>query len=205
MAKYVVFDFDGTIADTFTVVEEIAHQMLAKYAITMDSHEAKTLGLQGAILKSKFPKWKIPEALQELRQKINLRIKENVTLFPEMGEVLRELSKNYRLGIVSSNSGENIAAFLANNGISELFTFIYSDSSLFGKHVVLKRLCKKYGIDYSNIVYVGDEDRDIQAAGKLGIKVIAVTWGYNFEELLRKENPDFLIESPSQILPILNT
>jgi phosphoglycolate phosphatase-like HAD superfamily hydrolase len=56
----------------------------------------------------------------------------------------------------------------------------------------------------NDITYIGDEDRDIIAAKRLGVGVIAVSWGYNYKELLIKEKPDYLIDLPVKILEILN-
>ncbi len=199
--KYLVFDFDGTIADTLPVVEELGREILKKYtAETIDTELARKIGLKRVIMKVKIPKWAVPKAFLELKQKLNQRIGTDVRLFPGMHEVLKELASGYTLGIVSSNSGENVKLFLANNKITELFRFIHCDSSIFGKHIVLKHLCKEYKMDPADMVYIGDEDRDIQAAKKLKIPVIAVAWGYNAPELLTKEQPDYLIDSPDQIL-----
>ncbi len=201
--KYLIFDFDGTIADTLKVVEEMGHNILKRYGIKVDSQEARRIGLRRTIIKSKFPKWEIPYALSELRRELNQRIAEEVKLFPEMKSVLKELKQRYDLGIVSSNSGENIRLFLSRNGVLDLFSFIHSDSSLFGKHIVLKRLCKANNIQFTNSVYIGDEDRDIQAANKTRIPVIAVTWGYNTRENLKKEKPIYIVDNVKQLLEII--
>ena len=88
--------------------------------------------------------------------------------------------------------------------IENLFEFVYSESSLFGKHVVLKRMCSKQNIDPLEVVYVGDEDRDIIAAKKVKIKIIAVTWGFNSKAKLSKEKPDYLVDLPMQIIEVIS-
>jgi phosphoglycolate phosphatase len=198
--KYIVFDFDGTIADTFAVVEEIGNNILQRYGIKVNAQEAKQIGLRRTIIKSKFPKWEIPKVLSDLRKQLNKRIAEEVKLFPDMDSILKDLKKRYDLGIVSSNSGENIQLFLSRNGVLDLFSFVHSDSSLFGKHIVLKRLCGVKNIKFTEIVYIGDEDRDVQAANRLRIPIIAVTWGYNTGDNLIKEKPTYIADSPRQIL-----
>jgi phosphoglycolate phosphatase-like HAD superfamily hydrolase len=50
---------------------------------------------------------------------------------------------------------------------------------------------------------VCDEVRDIEAAKKSGIKSIAVAWGYNTKDALIKENPDFLVNSPDELINII--
>jgi len=117
---------------------------------------------------------------------------------------LNNLSKKYDLGIISSNSESNIKSFLDKHNLTSLFSYIHTDSSLFGKHTILKKFCRKFKIEYSNVIYIGDEDRDILAAKKMKIKVVSVTWGYNDKSLLEKEKPDYLVEAPKQILDICN-
>jgi phosphoglycolate phosphatase len=117
--------------------------------------------------------------------------------------LLYSLKSNYKIGIVSSNSKDIIIDTLKKDNIENLFEFVYSESSLFGKHLVLKKMCKKHNINPLDVIYVGDEDRDIIAAKKAGIKNIAVTWGFNSKEKLSRENPDYLVDSPMQILEVL--
>ena len=204
MKKFIIFDFDGTIADTFSVVEEIANEYVKKYSIKLDPKEARVLGLKKVLIKSKFPIWKIPAILPSVKKRIGLRLKNDVNLFKGMKNVLKQLSKKYHLGIVSTNSKESIMIFLTKYKISSLFKFVHSDSSLFGKHIVLKRSFKKYHLTYNDVVYVGDEDRDIQAAKKSHIKIIAVSWGYNSKSLLLKNSPDYIADNPKQLLKILS-
>jgi phosphoglycolate phosphatase-like HAD superfamily hydrolase len=55
------------------------------------------------------------------------------------------------------------------------------------------------------VIYVGDETRDIEASKKINIKVIAVSWGFNSGEVLAKHNPDFLIHKPSELIEVLRS
>ena len=60
-------------------------------------------------------------------------------------------------------------------------------------------LIKEYKLNLEEVIYIGDEDRDIIAAKRVGVKVIAVTWGYNSKEKLMKEKPDCLVSSPKEL------
>lgn len=133
-----------------------------------------------------------------------MKNKEDVKLFPDVLETLRVLSKSYKLGIVSSNSKENIIQNLKKHDVHNLFDFVNSNSSIFGKQRVLKKMCAEYQINPSEVIYVGDEDRDIVAAKKIKIKNIAVTWGYNSEKKLKETNPDYIVNSPKEIIEIIS-
>ncbi len=49
---------------------------------------------------------------------------------------------------------------------------------------------------------MGDETRDIEAAKKSKIKIVAVTWGFNSSNVLAQHQPDFLIDIPQQLTEI---
>jgi phosphoglycolate phosphatase len=204
--KYVVFDFDGTLADTFPFLVDYLNQMAKKYSRKIDINNIKNKGLEhfiGEVKKTGMPSWKIPFFISDMKKRLNTKIQKEVVIFPYISNTIIKLKENYILGIVSSNSEENIKIFLKRNNLDKFFKFIYSDSSLFGKHKVLKKMCSKYGIQPDQVIYIGDENRDITAAKKLGIKVIAVSWGYNSKKLLRSCNPDYLIDSPEDLFRIL--
>jgi phosphoglycolate phosphatase-like HAD superfamily hydrolase len=89
--------------------------------------------------------------------------------------------------------------------MQDLFSFIYSETSLFSKDKSIRKLMKQNNLNLDEILYVGDETRDIEASKKIHIKVIAVTWGFNSGEVLAKHNPDFLIQQPSELIEILGS
>ena len=204
MIKYIVFDFDGTLADTFEVIKNIA---LNEYGHEyggddIDFELFKNEGTKSFLKKMNIPLWKLPE--MALRVTSKLRNSKNIKLFPGIIDVLSNLTaNNYKLGILSSNSKENIIDTLKKHHIENLFEFVYSDSSLFGKHLVLKKMCRIHNINPLDVIYIGDEDRDIVAAKKVKIKNIAVTWGFNSKEKLCKALPDYLADNPMQILEII--
>ncbi|HTN67825.1 MAG TPA: HAD-IA family hydrolase [Dysgonamonadaceae bacterium] len=200
MNKQIIFDFDGTLVDTFDVIKKIAINEYGEYDI--DFELFKQEGARSLLKKANIPRRKLPGMILNVTSK--LKKSENIKLFPGVVDMLYSLKSNYKIGIVSSNSKDIIIDTLKKQNIENLFKFVYSESSLFGKHLVLKRMCNKHNINPLDAIYVGDEDRDIIAAKKAGIKMIAVTWGFNSREKLSRENPDYLVDSPMQILEVLS-
>lgn len=199
MINYIVFDFDGTLADTFDVIKNIAMQEYSEYDIDLELFKSE--GAKGLLKMLGIPRWKIPGMILNVTSK--LRNSKEIKLFPGIVELLNQLKKDYKIGIVSSNSQEIIYDTLREYELDDLFEFVYSESSLFGKHLVLKKMCSKYKIDPDDVMYVRDEDRDIVAAKKANIKTIAVTWGFNSREKLSRETPDYLVDSPMEFLEVL--
>ena len=204
MAKYIIFDFDGTVADTYrdtlVIANEIKKEQGGKIKIKLE--EVREYGIKRLIKESGLPVWKIARFIHQAQSR--LKEKNDLKLFPEMPELFKELARKYKMGIVSSNDEEIIRKVLQKYQVENLFEFIYSDSSLFGKHLVLKKMRRKHRLDREEIVYVGDEDRDVSAAKKDGIKIIAVTWGFNSEKRLQQENPDYLASSVKELLGIIS-
>jgi phosphoglycolate phosphatase len=196
MIKYIVFDFDGTLADTFEIMKEIAISEFEDIS-DKDFELLRDEGIKGMIKRKNIHILDLPRLV--LRCTSKMKDNNNVKLFPEVLESVRTLSESYKLGIVSSNSEENITKILKKHNVQNLFDFILSKSSIFGKDKVLKTMCAKYQISPSEVVYIGDEDRDIIAAKKIKIKNIAVTWGYNSEKKLKEVNPDYIVNTPRDI------
>ena len=118
-----------------------------------------------------------------------------------MREALEELKmQGYRLGIITSNDRENVTLFLEKNRLKELFEFIYSGATIFGKSRVINRFLKQANLAPEEVIYVGDETCDIEAAKRSKIKMIAVSWGFNSKTVLAEHNPDFLIHHPHQLI-----
>ena len=106
------------------------------------------------------------------------------------------------MGIVTSNGQKNVKVFVENNNLN-IFDYIFCDTSIFGKEKVLKKFLEQYSIAKENVMYIGDEIRDIQACQNVGIKIISVAWGFNSKEGLSKSNPDFLVNSSAELLELL--
>ncbi len=204
---FLIFDFDGTLAQTFEAILEILRPMAKDVGLgeisNKDIREFRERGSRQMIKELKIPLFKIPGVSKKVKEKLN---KDMTNLDSPLGlnKVLKELKKRkYRLGILTSNSKDNVKKFLQKNGL-DLFEFIYSDSSLFGKDRVLKKLLKAFNLKPEEVVYFGDEIRDVQAALKLNIKMVAVSWGFNTKKALKKYKPASLIEKPAEILTLFS-
>jgi phosphoglycolate phosphatase len=207
MIKVIIFDFDGTLADTIDILLSISNRLSAEFGFKSATKEelAQLSNLTSwQILKySGISIFKFPLLIRKLKAELRNEIP-NIQLFPEIKQVLRELKNSgFQLGIITSNSRENVLASIEKNGMQDTFDFIYSGTT-FGKHKVINRWLKKQNINPEQVVYVGDEVRDIDAAKRTRIKVIAVSWGFNSQSALAAHNPDFLIERPQELIEVLN-
>jgi phosphoglycolate phosphatase len=205
MKKYFIFDFDGTLADTFYVMIEILNNNKEKYGIDgIDPHEIprlKNMSVKYLLQEFNINILRLPTFLKMLRadlsKEINL-VKPFSNIVPTL-EKLKE--QGIHMGVLTSNTKENVDTFNINHAI-DVFDFVHSEKNLFGKHKVLNKILKQRNLDPNNVYYIGDEIRDVEAAKKAGLKSIAVSWGYNSEDVLKKYEPNYLIHKPLGLLDI---
>lgn len=201
--KYIIFDFDGTIADTLGMAIKIFNRIAPEY-------DCKPInGEDWELIRTKRPQdllkvygvthFKLVLILLRVRKEMSKLIPEIVPV-KNITDALRVIrDSGLRLGILTSNSRFNVSAFLKNNDLSEVVDFIYSGKSLFGKDKVLMRLFDHEKISAENVIYIGDEARDIEASKKVGIPVIAVSWGLNKKDFLASLHPDEIADTPEDL------
>ncbi len=205
--KVIIFDFDGTIADSLETLVNISNRLAVQFGYKQTSlaelAQIQNLTSREIIKQSGISIFKVPFLVKKVKAELSLEIK-TLNLFPAMGATLIELHQlGHKLVIISSNSKSNILAFLEHNNLAEIFYYIYSGSTIFGKDKVINKFIRQENIDIKDVIYVGDETRDIESAKKSQIIAIAVSWGFNTKEVLMKQNPDYVIEQPSELIDIL--
>lgn len=206
MKKLILFDFDGTIADTVDTAADILNDLSTKYGyakVTKEENKAmRDVTIQEMFKMKNVALYKLPFMMIDVKKELNKHI---VHLKPikEMSTILKELKKkDYKLAIITSNSKENVEHFLENNNLN-FFDHIYTGTTLFGKAKVIQGFLKKNNIQLEKAIYIGDEIRDIEATKKVGIPIISVTWGLNSRKGLQRFQPEFLIDKPNEILSVL--
>lgn len=203
-----LFDFDGTLADTLAEAVAIINRIGPEYNLKkINSEELAKLRKMSArevIKYSGLPLLQIPFIISRVKNELRKNI-EKIEPAKDIKKVIEELSNDkYEMGIVTSNLKESVEKFLENHDIN-FFSYIHSENNIFGKGQVLKKVMDEQGLDPGEVIYFGDEVRDIDAARSAGIRIISVSWGFNAEEKLREHNPDWLIHSPEEILRILKS
>jgi len=206
MKRIILFDFDGTIADTVDTAADILNDLSTKYEyakVTKEENKAmRDVTIQEMFKMKNVALYKLPFMMIDVKRELNKRI---VHLKPikGMATVLKELKKkDYKLAIITSNSKENVGHFLENNNLN-FFDHIYTGTTLFGKAKVIQGFLKKNNAQLEKAIYIGDEIRDIEATKKVGIPIISVTWGLNSRKGLQRFQPEFLIDKPNEILLVL--
>jgi HAD superfamily hydrolase (TIGR01549 family) len=151
----------------------------------------------------RVPLLQLPLLIREWHAALRTRM-DGVPLFPGVRDALMALRRQgSSLGVLSSNNRDNIARCLRRHEAFALFDAIHVSSRLFGKANGIRRVLARQGLGKREVLYIGDETRDLDAARTAGIDSAAVGWGLNPLDMLRQSSPTYLIEQPAQI-PLLN-
>lgn len=203
--KLVVWDFDGTIADSLPTMVSIFNRLapemgfepVTDLAAARDTPTRQLLRQQGISL------WRLPRLVRRYHA---LAAGEAATpkLATGLPEALSAIAgSGVRLGVLSSNREDNIRRCLRANGAEGHFAFVVGYPRLFGKGKALRRIVRAERLARTDVLYVGDELRDIEAAKKAGVKVAAVTWGFHTAALLRTGLPDFVVSDPTELVKLV--
>jgi phosphoglycolate phosphatase len=205
--KLIIFDFDGTLADSFPWFLNFVDSVSDKYKLKrIEQSQLETLrgyDAQKMIRHLKVPFWKVPLIANHMRTSMTNDI-DRISLFDGVPDMLKQLSQNgVTLALVSSNSLQNVRRVLGPENAA-LISYYECGVSLFGKRSRFRRILAKTGIARSEALCVGDEIRDIAAAHEERIPFGAVAWGYTNIEAMEAYAPAEVFTSVGDIARILS-
>jgi phosphoglycolate phosphatase len=211
IAPLVLFDLDGTLVDSAVDLLNAVNALAAR-----EGHAPATLARlrpvvskgARAMLAITFPDYD-EERREALRQPFldiyAAAISAHSTPFEGVAEVLAEVeAAGARWGIVSNKPHYLCVGVVAAMGWSERCAVLLGGDSLPQRKPdpePLWHACKALGVEPAQSVYVGDDERDIVAARRAGLKSVAALWGYRLEH----EDPyawqaDAAAEQPRDLL-----
>lgn len=206
--KLVIFDFDGTLADTlpftFSIMDELADKFGTRRLDKQDLPKLRGYNPARIIQMYDIPLWKIPLMTRESQLLLHRNI-DNIRLFPGIERVIHTLSaQGINMAVVSSNALQNVKQVLGEE-ITRLIHYFECQTGLFGKAPHLRKALRQAGIKPEEALCIGDEIRDIEAARQVGIPCAAVTWGFAEGSALAGYQPDHLVDEVHQIIDIINS
>lgn len=207
MKRVVIFDFDGTIVDSLKAVIKVFEDVTKrpKRFTTEEIEELQHKDPLQIALELNVPKWKIPWLLIKGRRMFRDHMR-SMAVHAGMPEVIRALyEKGVPLYVLSSNSKSNVQKYLRWNKLDGYFKNVYGNAGLLGKARKLHTLFKNENVTANNSWYIGDETRDIIGAHAVGLKVAAVSWGYNSRQSLIDKKPDAIVDDTKELLALLTT
>ena len=204
--KLVIFDFDGTLADSFPWFLGVLNDVADKYGFRrIEDHEVESLRqaeTRKLIEQLKIPFWKMPLIARYMRKRMGQDVAA-VTLFPGISRMLEALeSAGLELAVVTSNSEANVRTVLGMENAGRI-KYYACETDLFGKTAKIKKVLRRSNIDAQETICIGDELRDADAARAAAAKFGAVVWGYADPSALLSKTPDEIFHQVSDIARIL--
>ena len=213
--KLVIFDFDGTLADTKENIILTFQMTMKELGVEIKSRQecAATIGLTlEDAFKVLYPGMAAEKYIL-LRDTYRRIFKENRKilvpgLFPDVMETLEELRRRgYLMSIASSRQSPSLQSFLEDMKIAHLFEYAVGGDNV--EHPkpapdAVLQILRHYNLSAEEAFVVGDMPFDINMATNAGVKSCGVTWGNADAAQLRESGANYVIDKMSQLLEILN-
>ncbi|CIY40554.1 phosphatase [Streptococcus pneumoniae] len=200
----IFFDLDGTLVDSSIGIHNAFTHTFKK--LEVPNPDAKTIrGFMGPPLESSFatclPKDQISDAVQIYRSYYKEKGIHEAQLFPQIVELLQELSKNYPLYITTTKNTTTTQDMTKNLGIYHFFDGIYGSSpEAPHKADVIRQALQTHQLAPEQAIIIGDTKFDMLGAQETGIQKLAVTWGFGEKADLLDYQPDYIAHKPLEVL-----
>ncbi len=204
--KLVVFDFDGTLANSFpwiaSVIDQVAEQFHIKRVANLDLETLRGMHAREMIRMHRLPFWKFPLIARHVNKRMKNEIHQ-VTLFDGVDFLLQCLANHgIKLAMVTSNSYENVQLVLGQKNAS-LIQYYECGVPLFRKPRRIQKVIKKCGVQPAETLCIGDEIRDLEAAQKVKAAFGAVSWGFTRVDALKAHEPHMVFNSMNEIAEVI--
>jgi phosphoglycolate phosphatase len=186
--RLAIFDFDGTLADSFPFFVAVFNQVADKHGFhRIHPEELDALRGQGAreiMSHIGMPRWKLPLVARTFMSLMK-KHRSSIPLFEDIANTLSHLDeKGLILAVVSSNSTENVMQILGPS--CRHIRAFECGASIFGKASRLRGVMRKFAVTREETIYIGDQPTDGEAASTAGIAFGAVAWGYGTNQAFHK-------------------
>jgi phosphoglycolate phosphatase len=199
--RLVIFDFDGTLADSFPwvlgMMNDVADRFKFRRVRDDEVEDLRLCSAREIMRRLGVKRWKLPMIARYVRARMAADIHQ-IHKFDGVGEMLEELhAAGVRMVVVSANGEQTIRSVLGRH--ADLFEAFSGGVSLFGKRSKLMKMAKLTGVAKSEILVVGDEIRDLDASRAARMAFGAVSWGSTRAPAFIEQSPDYLFADVAEI------
>ena len=194
--RFIFFDFDGVIADSFAVALDV-HKIICP-DMTEDDYRK--------MFEGNVNDWESAVSHNEnCRHDIDWfatyvpRMTNEVRPIEGIGSVIAELAKLYQLIIISSTITSPIHEFMQKFDLAHHFVEIMGNDVHASKVEKIKMVFAKYGTSPERCVFITDTLGDMKEATQAGVGSIVVSWGFNKLGILAKGDPFRIVHQPHEI------
>ena len=194
--RFVLFDFDGVIADSYALAFDVARQFNPE--LNDESYRAL---FEGNIYESlgRLEGWDSKNHPDQYAAAFNSRMKDEVGLAPGMRETIEKLAGEYRLIVISSTISMSIREFLDSHRLLKYFTQVMGMDVHTSKAEKMRMLFKKYDTAAEHCIFITDTLGDMREAQEHRMGTIGCSWGVHSHETLSKGIPFRIVDKPLEL------
>ncbi|BBE09929.1 MAG: phosphoglycolate phosphatase [Glomeribacter sp. 1016415] len=211
--RAILFDLDGTLADTAPNLAAAANKMRQARGMAMlPLEQLRPFASAGArgLLKGAFgvdaTHADLPTMVEEFLINYAADLDSATVLFPGIAALLAELSAHQvRWGIVTNKIDRLTQPLVERLGLNHASCVVSGDTTAHAKPhpAPLLYAAQQLQLIPTQIVYIGDDLRDIQAGQAAGMKTIAAAYGYGGQLSPEKWQANYIVDSPAELRNLL--
>jgi phosphoglycolate phosphatase len=205
----IIFDFDGVLADTLHDLmqfgQEVCDELGVKHAVKKDDlSNLEIMSFASFGRACEVPEHLVDEFVQRCLKRFAEK-KSPPAIFNGLSTIVRNFAVNNTLAIITTNSSQNVNAFLIEHGLDECIHAVYGIEIPGSKAQKISIARNRFSVDTKpdSVFMVGDSLSDIRAAKEASVTSIAVTWGHQSVEHLFRGDPDYVVHFPRDLIEII--
>ena len=215
--KLLIFDLDGTIADTLNTIRDAVNMCMEHFGFEKLNYEqtrqrvgngVRALIEQALPEKSDISEERFEEILAYFRSCYLLTHDKIDGCYDGLYEVMTALrSKEYKLAVLS-NKPDNLVGGIVKKLFGErFFVAAMGQTELPRKPdpTVPLMIAREQGTELEDCYFIGDSEVDVQTAKNSGMHAVAVSWGFRERSVLEASEPEVIIDTPAELLDLFES
>lgn len=204
----ILFDYDGVLADTLDDLIHFGQIACDRLNVKHVVNKNDLSNLEVMSFSTFGRACEVPEHLNDEFVKISLTLFAEKTtspnIFEGISEVIKYFSQKHKMGIVTTNSSQNVNAFLAQHGLTEFIHAVYGVDTAGTKAQKIAMAQNQFLENKKeNVFMIGDSLSDIRSAKEASVTSIAVTWGHQSLETLQLGHPAYVVSKPQHLIDVI--
>lgn len=212
--KVLIFDLDGTLADTIPAITEAVNMTLAELDFPPRTElEIKSFigrGPRHLIAKS-LPDNADDELIDKALRLYDLMYAQTYLhtncLYDGIEDAITVLSKRYKIAVLSNKQDQYVKALinqLLPKDICEIALGSINGIPAKPTPTLALKLADSLGVTPNECALIGDSEIDILTAQNAGFDILSVSWGYADKKLLIDSGAIDIIDSPIELIEHFN-
>ena len=212
--KLLIFDLDGTIADTIYTIRDAVNMCMEHFGFpTLDAEAVRRNVGNGVkvLIEGCAPKEivndsaRFDETLAYFRECYKVTHDKIDGCYDGLEAVIYELySRGYTLAVLSNKPDALVKSIIKKLFDDGVFKIAQGQTELPRKPdpTVPRMIAKELGFDVCDTFYIGDSEVDVLTAKNAEMHSIAVSWGFRSRDVLIEASPERIIDTPDELLEI---